>query len=62
MASTQIEYFDRNGKRIFTSFVPASPGDGSLSFFGIMFDDARIASVRIRTGDVAPGPNDDRAT
>jgi len=24
-----------------------------------VFDDARIASVRIKTGDVAPGPNDD---
>ena len=57
--STRIEYFDRDGKRIFFSFVPASPGDGSLSFFGIVFDDARIASVRIKTGDVAPGPNDD---
>jgi hypothetical protein len=59
-ASTLIEYFDRNGRLIFSSFVPASPGDGSLSFFGIAFDDARIASVRIKTGDVAPGPNDDR--
>jgi hypothetical protein len=58
-ASTVIEYFDRRGKRIFTSFIPASPGDGSLSFFGIVFDDARIAAVRITTGDVAPGPNDD---
>jgi hypothetical protein len=59
-ASTQIECFDRRGKRIFISSVPASPGDGSLSFFGIIFSDARIASVRITTGDVAPGPNDDR--
>jgi hypothetical protein len=57
--STQIDYFDRNGRRIFSSFVPPSPGDGSLSFFGIKFSDARIASVRIKTGDVAPGPNDD---
>ena len=57
--STQIDYFDKNGKLIFSSFVPASPGDGSLSFFAIKFDDARIASVRIKTGDVAPGPNDD---
>ena len=55
-ASTLIEYFDRRGKRIFSSSVPASPGDGSLSFFGIIFNDARIASVRIKTGDVAPGP------
>ena len=59
-ASTQIQYFDRNGALIFTSFVPASPGRGSFSFFGIVFHDARIASVVIKTGDVAPGPNDDR--
>ena len=59
-ASTLIEYFDRDGRLLFSSFVPASPGDGSLSFFGIVFDDARIASVRIKTGDVAPGPNDDQ--
>jgi hypothetical protein len=59
-ASTFIEYFDRNGRLLFSSFVPAAPGDGNLSFFGIKFDDARIASVRIKTGDVAPGPNDDR--
>ncbi len=59
-ASTLIEYFGADGKLLFSSFVPASPGDGSLSFFGIVFDDARIAQVRIETGDVAPGPNDDR--
>lgn len=59
-ASTLIEYFDQYGRLLFSSFVPASPGDGSLSFFGIVFDDARIASVRIEAGDVAPGPNDDR--
>ena len=59
-ASTSIEYFDQDGRVLFSSFVPASPGDGSQSFFGIVFDDARIARVRIETGDVAPGPNDDR--
>jgi hypothetical protein len=58
-ARTRIEYFDAGGKRIFSSFVPASPGDGSLSFIGIKFNDARIASVRITT-DEAPGANDDR--
>jgi hypothetical protein len=58
-ASTQLEYFDADGKRLFSSFVPASPGDGSLSFFGIVFDDARIARVLITTGNVAPGPDDD---
>ena len=59
-AARLIEYFDKNGKLLFSSFVPAAPGDGSLSFFGIKFDDARIASVRITAGNVAPGPNDDR--
>ena len=58
-ASTQIECFDRSGKRIFRGAVPASPGSGSLSFLGVQFSDARIASIRITT-DVAPGVNDDR--
>ena len=58
-ANTQLEYFDVDGKLIFSGFVPASPGDGSLSFFGVVFPDARIAQVRITTGNVAPGPDDD---
>ena len=58
-ASTLMEYFDEDGKLIFSSFVPASPGDGGLSFFGIVFGDASIARVRITTGNVAPGPDDD---
>jgi hypothetical protein len=58
-ASTLMEYFDQGGRLIFSSFVPASPGNGSLSFFGIVFEDARIARVRITAGDTAPGPNDD---
>jgi hypothetical protein len=57
-ASTLIEYFDQFGTLIYSSFVPASPVDGSQSFFGIVFDDARIARVRITTGNVAPGPDD----
>ena len=57
-ASTLVEYFDAHGRLLFSSFVPASPGDGSLSFLGIVFGDARIARVRIRSGDVAPGPDD----
>ena len=32
----------RMAKLIFSSFVPASPGDASLSFFGIVFDDATL--------------------
>lgn len=59
MSRTQIEFFDVGGRRIFKGFVPASPGDASLSFIGIKFNDARIASFKITT-DVAPGVNDDR--
>jgi hypothetical protein len=58
--STLIEYFGADGDLLFSGFAPPSPGDTGLSFFGIVFEDARIARVRITTGDVAPGPNDDR--
>jgi len=57
--STRIQYFDAEGHRLYTGFVPSAPGDGGLSFFGIVFDDARIASVRIITGDARPGPHGD---
>ena len=59
-SSTLIEYFGAQGELLFSSFVPASPGDGGQSFFGVVFSDARIARVRITSGDVAPGPDDDR--
>jgi hypothetical protein len=58
-ASTLIQYYDVDGQLLFSSFVPASPGEATFSFFGIMFNDARIARVRIITGDAAPGPNDE---
>jgi len=58
-ASTLVEYFGADGNLLFSSSVPASPGDRSLSFFGIVFKDAPIARVRITAGNVAPGPNDD---
>jgi hypothetical protein len=57
--STFIEYFGADGGLLFKSVVPASPGEKSLSFLGIVFNDARIAKVRITSGDAAPGPNDD---
>ncbi len=56
---TLIEYFGADHEQLFSSFIPASPGEGSLSFFGIVFEDARIARVRITSGNVAPGPDDD---
>jgi hypothetical protein len=58
-ATTLMEFFGVNGELLFSSFVPSSPGDGSQSFFGVKFSDARIARVKITTGDVAPGPDDD---
>ena len=57
-ASTFIKYFGVDNKLLFSSSVPASPGDRGLSFLGIVFDDSRIQRVQITTGDVAPGPDD----
>lgn len=57
--STSIEYFGTDGGLLFKSVVPASPGDKSVSFLGIVFTDSRIAKVKITSGDAAPGPNDD---
>lgn len=54
-----IEYLDRRGRVLFKGTVPASPGDGSLSFFGIIIEDPEIASVKITAGAV-PGANDGR--
>jgi hypothetical protein len=56
--STVIEYLDQDGELLFSSFVPASPGDAGQSFLGIVFKDARIARVRITAGDRAPGADD----
>jgi hypothetical protein len=57
-AGARIEYFDSEGNLLVSRIVSALPGDSSLSFFGIVFDDARIARVRITSGNVAPGPDD----
>lgn len=59
IASTIMEYFGTDGGLLYKNAVPAAPGDNSLSFLGIVFSDARIARVRITSGDTAPGPNDD---
>jgi hypothetical protein len=59
-ASTLIQFFGADGRLLFSSFVPAAPGDGNFSFFGIKFNDPIIASVRIIAGNVAPGPNEDQ--
>jgi len=58
LSGTTIEYYDQYGTLLFSGVVPASPGDGGLSFFGVVFNDARIARVKIKTGDRAPGGDD----
>ena len=60
-ASTLIQFFGADGRLLFSSFVPAAPGNGGFSFFGIKFIDPQIAAVRIIAGNVAPGPDDDQA-
>ena len=56
--STRLQYFDADGKMLFSGSVPASPGDASLSFFGVVFDEALVGKVRITSGNRAPGPDD----
>jgi hypothetical protein len=60
-SSTLLQFFDADGRLLFSGFAPASPGKGGFSFLGIKFNDPRIATVRIIAGNVAPGPNDDDA-
>lgn len=57
-SSTLVEYFGAQGELLFSSFVPASPGNGSQSFFGVVFSDPRIARVRITSGNAVPGADD----
>ena len=55
-ASTYLRFYDAYGQLLYTSVVPPSPGDASLSFFGVVFDDARIARIKIVSGDIEPRP------
>lgn len=59
-ASTYLRFYDAYGALLYSSVVPPSPGDASLSFFGVVFDDARIARVKIVSGDIEPGPYDEK--
>jgi hypothetical protein len=58
--STKVELYDRNGRRIWSSFVPKGPKrNKSLSFLGVKTN-ADIYEVRITSGDVPlrAGKND----
>ena len=60
---SRMEFFDANGKSLFTREVLADDGDEALSFLGASFapgDAERIARVRITAGNgpLAAGAND----
>jgi hypothetical protein len=57
-ASTVVQYFDADGKLLLLGAVPASPGDASLSFFGVVFKEPLVGKVRIVSGNRAPGVDD----
>jgi hypothetical protein len=59
-ASTYLRFYDAYGDVLYTSVVPPSPGGASLSFFGVVFEDARIARVKIVSGNIEPGPHDEK--
>lgn len=55
-ATTSVEFFDRGEGFIGKVFVP--PAASGLSFVGVVFNDQRIARVRITTGNTAPGADE----
>lgn len=58
-ASSRIGYYDVDGKLLYESVIPSSPGTATLSFFGIVFPEPRIAFVRIITGRKDPSEGAD---
>ncbi len=53
--SSVIGYYDAAGHLLYKSFIPSSPGTATLSFFGLVFPEPRVAFVRIITGRKDPG-------
>ena len=53
--SSQIAFYDADGHLLYKSAIPSSPGTATLSFFGIVFPEPRVAFVRIITGRKNPG-------
>ncbi len=58
--STTIELFGIDGNLIASAAVPAAPGDGELSFLGILLDPSEGLATRVRivTGNAALGVAD----
>ncbi len=53
---TAFEYFDKDGNSLGSFETPIA--DHGLSFLGVVFDEAIIASVEVRYGTGALGPDD----
>ena len=56
--NARMQFFDVNGVLITDQAVPAQAGSGSLSFFGATISNRPIARVRIISGQVPLGPDD----
>lgn len=62
--STQVDYLDEHGSVLYSAYAqPFGNGyeEGSLSFLGVSFADAVVSSVRIKSGNVLLGGDDDYA-
>ena len=57
-ATTSLLFYGVHGNLLYRADVPASQGEASFSFVGVLFDEARVAFVRIRTGNAGPGADD----
>lgn len=53
---TAFEYFDKDGNSLGAFETPIA--DGGLSFLGVVFEEAIVASVEVRYGTGALGPDD----
>ena len=53
---TAFEYFDKNGNSLGSFETPIA--DKGLSFLGVVFEEAIVASVEVRYGTGALGPDD----
>ena len=59
-ATTSLLFYGVYGNLLYRAEVPASEGEASFSFVGVLFDEARVAFVRIRTGNALPGADDNK--
>lgn len=53
VGSAKVEYFDKRGRSLGVFAALARSDDSGLSFLGVVFDQARVARVRITSGEAA---------